>query len=186
MAIDCSTVPSKTTYSCAYPWGEDCTSEDKFQFTSLWNITKNIQAACPNDTRLFLADNAFATAQNASLTQASCVAIAGSDWTLYPKLDIWNRLTTWKFPLLQLVASFPRPPLSIKIECLVVLHLLGDPIDTIRNLLLKMSTCQQMAEYWRDEYKLLMEAPTELDRDHKQDLKDRNWKALTIVTDAYG
>ena len=91
-----------------------------------------------------------------------------------------------KFPLLQLVASFPRPPLSFKVESLVILHLLGDPIDTIKNLLLKLATCQQMAQYWRSECEALLLDPTEDNQDHELDLKDRNWKALTLVTDAYG
>ncbi|KAL8671115.1 MAG: hypothetical protein Q9168_004384 [Polycauliona sp. 1 TL-2023] len=96
--------------------------------------------------------------------------------------------TYWldKFPLLQLVASFPRPPLSFKVETLVILHLLGDPIDTTRNLLRKLAACQQMAKFWRSECDVMLEAPTEEDKDHRFDLKDRNWKALTLVTDAYG
>ena len=91
-----------------------------------------------------------------------------------------------KFPLVQLVASFPRPPLSFKIESLVILHLLGDPVDTVKNLLSKLATCQQMALFWKSKCEVILEAPTECDEDHELDLKDRNWKALTLVTDAYG
>lgn len=91
-----------------------------------------------------------------------------------------------KFPLLQLVASFPRPPLSLSVESLVILHLIGDPVDTIQNLLLKLAICQQMAQYWRSECEVLLQDPTEDNQDHELDLKDRNWKALTLVTDAYG
>ena len=91
-----------------------------------------------------------------------------------------------KFPLLQLVVSFPRPPLSLRVECLVILHLLGDPIDTIENLLLKMSACQRSAEKWESVCREYLARNMQPDRDHKQDLKDRDWKALTILTDAYG
>lgn len=91
-----------------------------------------------------------------------------------------------KFPLLQLVASFPRPPLSFKVESLVILHLLGDPIDTTKNLLSKVAACQQMAIFWKRECEDILESTTEHDADHERDLKDRNWKALTLVTDAYG
>lgn len=87
-----------------------------------------------------------ASRQNASLTQGACAFIAGSDWQYYPAADIWTRLTTWKFPLLQLVAIFPRPPLGLlRIYFFVIVHLLGDPIDTIRNLLAKMSRCEHTA-----------------------------------------
>lgn len=91
-----------------------------------------------------------------------------------------------KFPLLQLVVSFPRPPLSFMVECLVILHLLGDPIDTIKNLCLKMSVCQQIAEFWKPDCGILLDRRMDHDEDHEQDLEDRDWKALTIVTDAYG
>ncbi|KAL8829573.1 MAG: hypothetical protein Q9191_001950 [Dirinaria sp. TL-2023a] len=185
MPTYCSDIPLSDSNNCTNPWGEDCTSKAGFQFTSLWNFTRNILAACANDTRLFLPDEGFATPQNASLTQESCAAIAGSGWTYYPTPDIWNRLTTWKFPLLQLVASFPRPPLSFNVECLVILHLLGDPIDTMKNLTLKMSICQSIALHWK-KCGMLPETPAEINSDGPWEDRDRNWKALAIITEAYG
>ena len=179
MAIDCSNVSDNITYDCANPWGQDCTSDRGFQFASLWKYTQNIQKACPNDTRLFRPHDGVPSPQNSSLTQAACAAIAGSGWTRYPAADIWTRLTTWKFPLFQLVASFPRPPLSIWVEAFVILHLLGDPIDTIKNLLAKMSSCQTIAREWREECERHLEKPPGED-------EDRNWKALALITDAYG
>ena len=62
---------------------------------------------------------------------------------------IWVRLTTWKFPLLQLVAQFARPPLGFAEEAFTMAHLLGDPIDTINNLLQKLSSCQRRARIWK-------------------------------------
>lgn len=179
MGIDCSDVPTNITYDCANPWGQNCTSDERFHFTTLWKYTQNIQDACPTDTRLFIPHGGIATPHNASLTQASCTAVAGSDWKYYPAADIWTRLTTWKFPLLQLVASFPRPPLSFWVECFVIVHLLGDPVDTMKNLLAKMSKCQGIAEDWRRECEELLEKRAGED-------EDRDWKALALITDAYG
>lgn len=179
MPIDCSNVPTNTTYNCANPWGQGCTSDKHFHFASLWEYTKKIQRACPNDTRLFVPHGGIAAPQNASLTQAACTAIAGPDWTYYSAADIWTRLTTWKFPLLQLVATFPRPPLDFWVECFVILHLLGDPVDTIKNLLAKISSCQVIAGAWRAECESFLEKPPGEDQ-------DRDWKALTILSDAYG
>lgn len=179
MAVDCKDVPTNLTYNCENPWGQDCTSDEHFQFTTLWKYTQSIQNACATDRRLFIPTGGIASPQNVSLTQASCTAIAGSDWTYYPAADIWSRLTAWKFPLLQLVASFPRPPLSFWVEFFVIVHLLGDPIDTIKNLLTKMSTCQRRAEYWRGECERLLERREGID-------EDRDWKALALITDAYG
>ena len=87
---------------------------------------------------------------------------------------------------MQLVASFSRPPLSFMVECQVVFHLLGDPIDTIRNLLCKLSACEDIARFWEDECRTLLNVPIEDDKDYERYLRDRNWKALAIVTDAYG
>lgn len=179
MAVDCSDVPTNLTYDCANPWGLDCTSEKKFQFINLWNYTLKIQEACANDTRLFTSRGGIPSPQNVSLTQASCAAITGPGWTYYPAADIWTRLTTWKFPLLQLVASFPRPPLSFSVECFVIIHVLGDPIDTIKNLLFKMSGCQRIAKHWK-------EACDKLIKERVDDDPDRDWKALALLTDAYG
>ena len=177
--MDCSNVPDNVAYDCANPWGQGCTSNKHFHFASLWNYTLKIQNACTNDSRLFIPHGGVASSQNPALTQGACAGIAGSDWTYCSAADIWTRLTTWKFPLLQLVASFPRPPLSFWVECFVVLHLLGDPVDTIKNLLTKMSSCQAIAREWRGKCEELLEKPPGED-------EDRNWKALALLTDAYG
>ena len=87
---------------------------------------------------------------------------------------------------MQLVASFSRPPLSFTIECQVIFHLLGDPIDTIKNLLCKLSACEDTARFWEDECRTLLNVPIQDDKDYERYLRDRNWKALAIVTDAYG
>ena len=179
MALDCNDVPNNLSYNCTNPWGQNCTSNKHFHFASLWEHTQNIQKACANDTRLFIPNGGIASPHNASLTLVACAAIAGLAWTYYPGVDTWTRLTTWKFPLLQLVASFPRPPLSLKVNCFVILHLLGDPIDTIKSLLAKMSSCQRTAEYWRSECENILEKRVEND-------EDRDWKALALLTDAYG
>ncbi|KAL8869000.1 MAG: hypothetical protein Q9174_004600 [Haloplaca sp. 1 TL-2023] len=185
MAIDCDDVPTNVSYSSEIPWGSGCISRDGFQLDTLWKYTQSIQAACPSDERLYLQDEQVAGPQRASLTQAACEVIAGKGWTYYPTSDIWNRLTMWKFPLLQLVASFPRPPLSFTIESLVILHLLGDPIDTIKNLLFKLTTCEQLAQFWESECKAILEPSTRGREGEDFYLEDRDWKALTMVTDAY-
>lgn len=138
---DCPLNIDLSSYSCANPY-PNCTNPASFQFASLWIITQAI-ALCPNDTRLFN--------KLPKLTDHSCrIFTHKQTWTPYPAADIWARLTTWKFPLLQLVAVFPRPPLTFLVEFFVLVHLLGDPISTINNLLLKMASCQARALFWRD------------------------------------
>lgn len=88
----------------------------------------------------------------------------------------------WKFPLLQLVASFPRPPLGRGIEFFVIVHVLGDPINTIQCLLLKLSMCQRSADYWRDYHPKPLGTSTA----EEDPQKLRDWKALVLLTDTYG
>ena len=88
----------------------------------------------------------------------------------------------WKFPLLQLVASFPRPPLGLGVEFFVIFHVLGDPIHTIQCLLLKLSKCQGSADYWIDYHPKPQGTSTEGEDPEKL----RDWKALVLLTDTYG
>lgn len=168
---DCQHISSNLTYDCSNPY-PSCTSAKHFDFSTLWNYTNLIYQSCPNDTRLYranaLTQNLPLSKNSISLTQDACVAVAGGGWKRYPRSDIWTRLTTWKFPLLQLAFSFPRPPLSFAIESFVVIHLLGDPIDTIANLLRKVSMCQRWARHWQN------------NRDG-----GHHWKALALITDSY-
>ena len=166
------------SYTCGNPY-PNCTNVLGFQFSSLWTISQNIYSACTSDWRLF-------DSRSPALTQAGCEQIVGSDdWTRYPGADIWARLATWKFPLLQLVASFPRPPLSLSSEVFVILHVLGDPIGTIKDLLLKVASCEDRALLW---VHLLQSdlRPLALDEPHARYTKSvRIWKAMTTIADSY-
>lgn len=84
MALDCDKVPNNITFDCQNPWGEGCVSRSDFNFPKLWIYTQKIQASCADDTRLFGTSTAPATAQNASLTESACEAMAGTSWTYYP------------------------------------------------------------------------------------------------------
>ncbi len=174
MTTDCGQINSNKTYDCSTPWGQDCNSSVGFNFANLWNYTQNIQKSCHNDSRLFH----VATPQNAALTQSACTKFAGSSWTYYPGDQIWTRLTTWKFPLLQLVSAFPRPPLSFWVEMFVINHLLGDPLDTLQNLFTKLSNCQRVATHWQ--------AHCQAQNGKIRPENDQIWKVLTIIEDTYG
>lgn len=174
----CDDLPAGNASDCARPWGMDCESKENFDFTALGAITQNIFQACANDSRLFGTMDRLATLYNASLTQEACEAVAGAGWTKYPDSDIWTRLTTWKFPLLQLAASFPRPPLGPNVQCFVIFHLLGDPIDSLGNLLRKLRDCQRRARFWMAQF----DGPLRI---IAEDLPLQVWKSLTLITDAY-
>jgi len=166
---DCLSAPDSGVHDCINRWGLDCVNELGFDFTSLWTITQRIQQYCPTDPRLFLNDNTPATPENAALTYSACKTFAPKPWTLYPTSEIWARLQTWKFPLFQLVASSPRPPLGLTVEAFVLMHLMGDPIGSIMDLLQKLSRCQKLA-------KELQELCTE---------PEGVWKSLALIIVSY-
>ena len=187
--VDCSDASPNNTIDCSRPWAEGCTSRLRFEFASLWNFTQRINETCPTDPRL--RKTAYGRGFPA-LTREACEHIAGSGFNYYESSVSWQRLTTWKFPLLQLLATFPRPPLGISSQFFVLAHLLGDPIDTIKNLLLKLSKCQRRAERWKEWKRLNAEhdltvqfedhLPLTLDQQLEQ---DQHWKALALLSEAY-
>ena len=156
----------------------------KFNLTELWDRTQTIYRNCPDSGRLStLGPTGSPPERFASITFKECTAIAGDDYGTYGKFDIWSRLSTWKFPLFQLIAVFPRPSLSAKVEFFVITHLLGDPIDTMTNLLLKLTDAQEAALYWKTSAAAISVSPA-----REGDLvppRQRLWKALTLVTDTY-
>jgi hypothetical protein len=131
-----------------------CYNPDGFDFPTLWNITQRYFEQCPRGPWIFVPHGQTSVSvQEVSLTLAAAVAIVATakSWTVYSASDIWFRLTTWKFPLWQLVANSPRPPLGLSVECFSVLRLLGNPIGSITGLLSKLHDCQRRADNWRNQ-----------------------------------
>ncbi len=167
-------------YNCTVPY-PDCVNPGGFQLPDFMTITRHIAESCLNDSRLAHIDGQIPTLGNAALTYAAGKKIEDlRSWAKYPGGDIWARLTTWKFPLLTLIAFFPRPPISINVETFVLIHLIGSPINTIESMLFTLSNCQSRATYWRHQFgsegNLSSLVPDE---------SDHSWKALTLITISY-
>ena len=70
-----------------------------------------------------------------ALTTEACDAMTGGTWGTYTTSQIMGRLHSWKAPVLILIFLFPRPPLGIATWIFTLVHLCGDPVDTIASLL---------------------------------------------------
>jgi hypothetical protein len=78
-----------------------------------------------------------------NLTLLGCNQICGGSWTQYPSDKIGRRLTTWLIPILVLVGNMHLAALGYKSTILTIVHLLGDPIDSMWSLLTKLEVARR-------------------------------------------
>ncbi|KAJ4206365.1 hypothetical protein NW759_014312 [Fusarium solani] len=64
-------------------------------------------------------------------------------WSPYTAAIIFSRLIDFKLPLLQLISELPRPQIipGWQTQVFAVLHLIGDPIDSMSGYLFTLATC---------------------------------------------
>ncbi|KAH7356054.1 hypothetical protein BKA66DRAFT_515683 [Pyrenochaeta sp. MPI-SDFR-AT-0127] len=87
----------------------------------------------------------MSTPENPILTLAGCNEMCGSKFGW--NRDIGPRLSTWLIPVFLLLSNMEVSPLD-KRRYLMILHLLGDPIDSLWSLLTKLeswSRCHHLA-----------------------------------------
>lgn len=87
-------------------------------------------------------DHPFSYQGTLALTNEACVAITGGGWEPYVAYEITGRLHSWKAPVIILIFLFPSAPLGIATWIFALMHLCGDPIDTIASLLYTLAVCQ--------------------------------------------
>ncbi|KAH7084854.1 hypothetical protein BKA63DRAFT_4313 [Paraphoma chrysanthemicola] len=148
-----------------------------FEFVGLYNVYTFLNQTCGPSSEIFFEGTRM-------LTCAACEKIAGmgnsiwTDWTPYPISDIWNRIVVWKLPLLQLLSQFPRPPLGPWVETGVMMHLLGDPIDSVTCMFLTLANCQRRARRAKS-----LSVETGIGTTHPD--YTRTWKELAIIMVSY-
>ena len=81
-----------------------------------------------------------------TLTLQGCYDLCGSGWAWFPKKDVGTRLTGWFLPIILLVANLHLPPLGFMYSLLTLVHLLGDPIDSLTSILTKLEVGRRSVE----------------------------------------
>ncbi|KAF1921844.1 hypothetical protein BDU57DRAFT_64211 [Ampelomyces quisqualis] len=148
-----------------------------FEFAGIYNVYVHLNDTCAAGSDIFFR-------RTRRLNNAACERISGisgtlwAGWTAYPISDVWNRIVVWKLPLLQLLSQFPRPPLGPSVETGVMLHLLGDPIDSVSSICLSLAACRKRAEQAK---KLCKVTGTRENHPCFQ----RRWKGLAIILVSY-
>jgi hypothetical protein len=85
---------------------------------------------------------------NIELTVTGCEAQCGKNFDWYS--DVGPRLTTWLIPVVLLIGNLCLATLGKPNSLLTIMHLLGDPIDSLWSLLTKLETwnrCWDLAEH---------------------------------------
>jgi len=128
---------------------------------------------CNNDVKSRLANNSLSSndsiffwngTQHMSNPDNLQLTIAGCKSTChYPNFDLyddmWPRLLTWLFPVLLMIGNLHLPKVGHFNRILVILHFLGDPIDSMWSLLTK-------GEVWNRFYHIaLRHTPAGPDKD---------------------
>lgn len=101
-----------------------------------------------NDTIFYQGhgQSSMSTPENPILTLDGCYEMCGSKFGW--NKDIGPRLSTWLIPVFLLLSNMEVSPLD-KRRYLMILHLLGDPIDSLWSLLTKLeawSRCHHLAQ----------------------------------------
>ncbi|KAF1849773.1 uncharacterized protein K460DRAFT_360626 [Cucurbitaria berberidis CBS 394.84] len=148
-----------------------------FDFAELYNVYLYLNHTCAPESDIFSSGTRMLTAAVCRKMTRTSTSI-WSGWTPYPISDIWTRIAVWKLPLLQLISQFPRPPLGPSVETGVMLHLLGDPIDSVASMLLTLAVCQTRVERAKE-----LCVHTGVDCTHPG--YHRTWKGLAIIMASY-
>lgn len=117
-----------------------------FDLNALWEIALAIYDTNPLDPRLFYPFRPL-------LTYDACVQLnsKGNRPEFFMMSDVLYRFQLWKAPLIQLIAQMQLPPLGWRSRFFVIMHLIGDPLDTIWSLSHKIFLCDRRVEKWSHE-----------------------------------
>jgi hypothetical protein len=105
-------------------------------------------ALARNDTIFYRGNDGvpMSTPEHPVLNYVGCSEMCGADFGWYK--DIGPRLSTWLIPVFLLLSNMEVSPLD-KRRYLMLIHLLGDPIDSLWSLLTKLeawSRCYHLAQ----------------------------------------
>ena len=100
----------------------------------------------PSDSRLYnerYPNGTIIESSQTRITLKGCNEACGMGPNVYGYLDIQKRIATWVLPLFILIGSMHFVPLGKWNGLQVILHVLGDPINSFRCLLSKLATYQR-------------------------------------------
>lgn len=73
-----------------------------------------------------------------------CERLCGDGYDLWPAKETLSRVVLWVVPAIVLLAHFHFAPLGAGNVCAVLVHLVGDPIDSIRSMLIRQEVNRRL------------------------------------------
>ena len=82
-----------------------------------------------------------------TLTFKGCVNAVGNTITYYSRQGVYDRVILWRIPLLALWLTATLPPFGLHTQIFTLLHLVGDPIDSIWSLLYRLDLAKRTVRW---------------------------------------
>lgn len=129
------------------PWfGRHVGPGHGFNFTYLYELARTLNASDPQSPSLY---HPGGDLSKLTLTYAACKNAVGIDWVPYEVHGVYDRLILWRVPLIALIATTTLPALGFWRQVFTIIHLIGDPIDTVWSLLYKLASAEKCSEWAR-------------------------------------
>lgn len=123
----------------------DPASKHGFDFDYLYQFTHDPSTPRDYITRPYYNQSILA------LTFQGCVDAVGKSITYYSRQDVYDRVILWRVPLLALWLTATLPPFGIHTQTFTLLHLVGDPIDSIWSLLYRLDLAERTVHWVQGE-----------------------------------
>lgn len=119
----------------------DSALEHGFDFNILYNYTHD--PGTPSD----YIERPYSNKSILALTFEGCIKAVGESSTPYTRQTVYDRVILWRVPLLALWLTTSLPPFGIHTQIFTLLHLVGDPIDTIWSLFYRLDLAKRTVQW---------------------------------------
>jgi len=119
------------------------------------NTISKLKQNCSDADQVCVYDHGVLTNPNrVFVTEGACERLCGDGFGFWEPKDIILRVFLWVVPAIVLIAHFHFPALPWWNYAAVLLHLLGDPIDTVWSMLVRIETYRFFYHRARDTERL--------------------------------
>jgi hypothetical protein len=127
----------------------------RFDLTECLQTAKKLQEENPGLGYFHVPAGADVRPNSTIVTLDGCMALCGDGWSPYPVADVQTAMATWVLPLILLIGNLSLGKCGVLSNLVEVAHLLGDPIDAIWSLLVKLDAARRNRVFFREIFECL-------------------------------